>query len=271
MRIAFIGGGNMATALISSLFASRHIVDRIKVADPGEGVAERLQRRWPVACFDNASDAIEDMDAIVLAVKPQVLPAVLEEIKHKVTHEQLVISIVAGIPTSHIAARLPSNPPIVRTMPNTPALIGLGITGMYARVNCSLSQRELTQNLMESAGEVVWLEKECLLDVVTAVSGSGPAYFYYLIEALRNAGANLGLPPEVAAKLALHTAHGASAMAVQSEADVIELRRRVTTPGGTTEAAMDIFSKSHFEDLVNTAVEAATRRGAELAAEEESV
>lgn len=271
MRIAFIGGGNMATALISSLFASRHSVDRIKVADPGEGVRERLQRRWPVACYDNAVDAIEDMDAIVLAVKPQVLPIVLEEIRDKVTHEQLVISIVAGIPTSHIAARLPSNPPIVRTMPNTPALIGLGITGMYARVNCSLAQRELTQNLMESAGEVVWLEKESLLDVVTAVSGSGPAYFYYLIETLRNAGTRLGLPPEVAAKLALHTAHGASAMAVQSDADVIELRKRVTTPGGTTEAAMKIFSESHFEDVVNVAVEAATRRGAELAAEEESL
>lgn len=265
MRIAFIGGGNMATALISSLFASRHSVDRIKVADPGEGVRERLQRRWPVECFDTAADAIEDMDAIVLAVKPQVLPLVLEEIKDIVTHEQLVISIVAGIHTSQIAGKLASDPPIVRTMPNTPALIGLGITGMYARVNCSLAQRELTQNLMESAGEVVWLEKESLLDIVTAVSGSGPAYFYYLIETLRNAGTHLGLPPEVAAKLALHTAHGACAMALQSDADVIELRKRVTTPGGTTEAAMDQFTAGHFEELVNAAVAAATHRGEELA------
>ncbi len=134
-------------------------------------------------------------------------------------------------------------------MPNTPALIGLGITGMYARVNCNLAQRELTQNLMESAGEVVWLDRESLLDVVTAVSGSGPAYFYYLVECLRNAGTRLGLPAEVAAKLALHTAHGASAMAVQSEADVIELRQRVTTPGGTTEAAMEQFNAGHFEQL----------------------
>jgi pyrroline-5-carboxylate reductase len=265
MRIAFIGGGNMATALISSLFASRHNVDRIKVADPGAAAREQLQRRWPVVCFERAAEAIEDMDAIVLAVKPQVLPLVLEEIKDLVTHEQLVISIVAGIPTSQIAAKLSSNPPIVRTMPNTPALIGLGITGMYARVNCNLAQRELTQNLMESAGEVVWLDKESLLDVVTAVSGSGPAYFFYMIETLRNAGTRLGLPPEVSAKLALHTAHGASALAVQSDADVIELRQRVTTPGGTTEAAMEQFSKSHFAEVVNAAVAAATRRGAELA------
>jgi pyrroline-5-carboxylate reductase len=265
MRIAFIGGGNMATALISSLFASRHYVDTIKVANPGKGTRDRLQRRWPVTCFDNARDAIDGMDAIVLAVKPQVLPAVLDEIADSVTHEQLVISIVAGIPTSQIAQKLPANPPIIRTMPNTPALIGLGITGMYARFNCSLAQRELTQNLMESAGEVVWLDNEAQLDVVTAVSGSGPAYFYYLIETLRNAGASLGLPAEVAAKLALHTAHGACAMAAQSDFDVIELRRQVTTPGGTTEAAMEKLAIDHFDQLVSDAVAAATRRGAELA------
>ena len=265
MRIAFIGGGNMATALISSLFASRHNVDRVNVADPGTGVRERLQKRWPVICFERAADALEGMDAIVLAVKPQILPVVLEEIKDLVTHEQLIISIVAGIHTSQIAAQLASNPPIVRTMPNTPALIGLGITGMYARINCNLAQRELTQNLMESAGEVVWLDKESHLDVVTAVSGSGPAYFYYLVETLRKAGTRLGLPAEVAAKLALHTAHGASAMAVKSDMDVVELRQRVTTKGGTTEAAMERLTAGNFEQLVDSAITAATRRGQELA------
>ena len=138
MRIAFIGGGNMATALISSLFASRHDVDRIKVADPDEGVKERLQKKWPVTCYDKAADAIRDMDAIVLAVKPQILPVVLDEIGDLVSDRQLVISIVAGIHTNQIAEHFNSTPPIIRTMPNTPALIGLGITGMYARVNCSL-------------------------------------------------------------------------------------------------------------------------------------
>ena len=267
MRIAFIGGGNMATALISSLFASRHNVNRIKVADPGIGVRERLQKRWPVTCFEKAADAIKDMDAIVLAVKPQVLPMVLEEIGSLVTSNQLVISIVAGIPTSQIAAQLESNPPIVRTMPNTPALIGLGITGMYARINCNLAQRELTQNLMESAGEVVWLDKESLLDVVTAVSGSGPAYFYYLIESLRNAGTRLGLPADVAARLALYTAYGASAMAVQSDVDITELRQRVTTRGGTTEAAMEQLNAGQFDQLIDSAITAATKRGKELADE----
>jgi len=265
MRIGFIGGGNMATALISRLFASRHSIDRVQVADPGAAARDYLQRRWPVTCYEHAADAIKGMDAIVLAVKPQVLPLVLEEIKDLVTDQQLIISIVAGIPTSQIAAHLSSNPPIVRTMPNTPALIGLGITGMYARVNCNFAQRELTQNLMESAGEVVWLDKESLLDVVTAVSGSGPAYFFYLVEALRKAGTRLGLPAEIAAKLALHTAHGASAMAVKSDLDVTELRQKVTTPGGTTEAALEQLNAGHFEELIDAAVTAATRRGRELA------
>lgn len=265
MKIAFVGGGNMATALISSLFASRHNIDRVQVADPGSAKREHLRKRWPVTCFNNATEAIEGMDALVLAVKPQVLPSVLEEIGSLVNDQQLVISIVAGIHTSQIAARLKHNPPIIRTMPNTPALIGLGITGMYARINCNLAQREMTQNLMESAGEVVWLDKESLLDVVTAVSGSGPAYFYYLIECLRNAGTKLGLPADVAAKLALHTAYGASTMALQSDVDVTELRQQVTTPGGTTEAAFKQLDAGHFEQLVERAIEAATKRGQELA------
>jgi len=269
MRIAFIGGGNMATALISSLYASRHNVDRIQVADPGAEARDRLRMRWPVTCYEHAADAIQGMDAIVLAVKPQVLPFVLEEIGDLVSSEQLVISIVAGIHTSQIASKLKSNPPIVRTMPNTPALIGLGITGMYAPINCNFTQRELTQNLMQSAGEVVWLEKESLLDVVTALSGSGPAYIYYLVECLRSAGSRLGLPADVAAKLALHTAHGASAMAVQSDADVTELRQQVTTPGGTTQAAMDVLEAGHFAELMDSAIAAATRRGQELSDEGE--
>jgi pyrroline-5-carboxylate reductase len=264
MRIAFIGGGNIATALINSLYASQHDVDRIQVADPSDEARQRLQKRWPVHCFERSADAIEGMDAIVLAVKPQVLPVVLDEIGERVTSGQLVISIVAGIHTSQISAHLPTNPPVVRTMPNTPALIGLGITGIYAPVHCNLAQRQLAQNLMESAGEVVWLEQENQLDAVTAVSGSGPAYFYYLIECLRNAGTRQGLPAEVAARLALHTAYGACTLAVQSAADVVELREQVTTRGGTTQAAMDVLISRHFAGLMDAAIAAATRRGQEL-------
>ncbi len=261
----------MATALISRLFASHHRVDRIHVADPGVEARERLKRHWPVHCFEIAADAIGGMNAIVLAVKPQVLPIVLEEIGSLVTREQLVISIVAGIHTSQIAARLKSDSPIVRTMPNTPALIGLGITGMYARVNCDLAHREMSQNLMESAGEVVWLDKESLLDVVTAVSGSGPAYFYYLIECLRKAGTRLGLPADIAARLALYTAYGSSTMAVNSKIDVAKLRQQVTTRGGTTEAALEQLDAGQFEQLMESAIRAATKRGQELAGREGQV
>ncbi len=264
MRIAFIGGGNIATALINSLYASHHDVDLIQVSDPSDEARRRLQKRWPVHCFERSLDAIKGMDAIVLAVKPQVLPEVLDEIGERITSTQLVISIVAGIHTSQISARLKANPPIVRTMPNTPALIGLGITGIYAPVHCNLVQRQLAQNLMESAGEVVWLEQENQLDAVTAVSGSGPAYFYYLVECLRNAGTRQGLPFEVAAKLALHTAYGACTMAARSDADVIELREQVTTKDGTTQAAIDVLKARHFAGLIDAAIAAATQRGQEI-------
>ena len=270
MKIAFVGGGNIATALIGSLYASHHDVHRIQVGDPDPGVAGRLQKHWPVLCFDNAADAIEGMEAIVLAVKPQVLPNVLDEIGTRVTDEQMIISIVAGIHTSQIAKKLEASPPIVRTMPNTPALIGMGITGMYAPIHCNLAQRQLAQNLMESAGEVEWLDQEYLLDAVTAVSGSGPAYFYYLVECLRDAGVRQGLPNDVAARLALHTAHGACTLAIRSDADVVELRQRVTTPGGTTQAAMDVFEAGRFATLMDEAVAAATKRGRELSGLEES-
>ena len=267
MKIAIIGGGNMATALIGSLFTSDHNINQIRVAEPGIEARERLEKRWPIKCFDQAAEAIEGMDAIVLAVKPAVVSLVLEEIGGLINSKQMIISIAAGIHSDQISAQISSDSPVVRTMPNTPALIGLGITGMYACDKCSQSQRDYAQRIMESAGEVVWLEEEALLDVVTAISGSGPAYFYYMIEALRDAGTRLGLPVATASKLALYTARGAGAMAVQSHADVSELRRRVTTKGGTTEAALNQFIAANFQQMIDSAVEAATRRGQELANE----
>jgi len=265
MRIAFIGGGNMATALIGGLYASQDQVEQIRVADPGPDVKERLEGQWPLNCFNSAADAISGMDTIVLAVKPQVLPLVLDEISGLVTPDQLVISIVAGIPVSRISEQLGTSQPIVRTMPNTPALIGLGITALYASEVCSQDQRQKADKLMQAGGETVWLENESLLNVVTAVSGSGPAYFFYLIEAMRNAGVRLGLSEEVAGKLALHTAHGASAMAIDGDVDVAELRQRVSSKGGTTEAALETFAAGDFENLVDSAIAAATQRGLELA------
>lgn len=265
MKIAFIGGGNMATALIGGLFASQDQIEQLQVADPSPDVKKRLEGKWPISCFTNATDAIRGMDTIVLAVKPQILPVVLNEIENAVSQHQLVISIVAGIPISQIAGHLGAKQAIVRTMPNTPALIGLGITGLYASSACDQDQRQQAEKLMRAGGEAVWLENEDLLDVVTAVSGSGPAYFYYLIEAMQNAGTRLGLSKEIAGKLALHTAYGASAMAVESDVDVAELRQRVTSRGGTTEAALEALAAGNFEELIDSAITAATKRGQDLA------
>jgi len=265
MRIAFIGGGNMATAMIGGLFAANDVPSKLQVADPNPEVRQRLEERWPISCYPRASAAIKGVDTIVLAVKPQSLPVVLDDIGEFISAGQLVISIVAGIPIKQIATEIKSPAAIIRTMPNIPALIDQGITALYASENCSPTQREVAQNLMHSVGEVVWLEQENLLDVVTAVSGSGPAYFFYLIEAVRNAGTRLGLPVDIAEKLALHTASGASAMALQSDMDVAELRHRVTSKGGTTQAALDKLREGDFEGLVDSAIAAATRRGQELA------
>ena len=265
MKTAFIGGGNMATALISGLFeADPDTV--VQVGDPGAGVKERLENQWPLTCFASAAEAIEGMDVIVLAVKPQILPAVLDEINGRLTAQQLLISIMAGVTTQRIAAGLSVSVPVIRTMPNTPALVGLGITALYAHSNCTSRHREQAQKLMSAAGETVWLEDEGLMDVVTAVSGSGPAYFFYMIEAMRAAGTRLGLPADVASRLALHTALGASTMAVKSDVDVHELRQQVTSSGGTTQAALESMHRSGFEALIDAAVSAAAERGRQLAA-----
>lgn len=255
----------MATALIGGLFAANDVPAKLQVADPNPEVRQRLEGRWPVSCYPRAREAIKGVDTIVLAVKPQNLPEVLEDIGEFISAEQLVISIVAGIPVDQIKAAISSDAAIIRTMPNIPALIDQGITALYASKNCNPEQCRIALNMMQSVGEVVWLEQESLLDVVTAVSGSGPAYFFYLIEAVQNAGTRLGLPADIAEKLALHTASGASAMALQSDLDVAELRHRVTSKGGTTQAALDILREGDFEGLVDSAIAAATRRGQELA------
>jgi pyrroline-5-carboxylate reductase len=261
MKLAFVGGGNVATALISGISQSPLPPEFIHVSDPDESARRRLEERFPVTGFDSTLAAIESAHAIVLAVKPQIMPLVLEEIRGHLEADQLIISVAAGITLEQIAEWLGTDQPVVRCMPNTPALIGKGVTGLYAGPACSEHHRHFAQRVLAAAGATVWLEDEALMDVVTAVSGSGPAYFYFLIEALAEAGRELGLPPQIAADLALHTARGAGDMAVQSELDIAALRQAVTTPGGTTEAALNEFTASGFREMVRRAVGAATERG----------
>lgn len=258
----------MTTALISGISQSPLPPEFIHVSDPDVGARRRLEERFPVTGFDATPDAIRTAHAIVLAVKPQVMPAVLEEISGELEPGQLVISVAAGITLGRIAGFIGKAQPVVRCMPNTPALIGKGITGLCAGPGCTDHHRKFAQRVLAAAGATVWVEDERLMDVVTAVSGSGPAYFYYLVEALTEAGQSLGLPVDVAAALALHTARGAGEMALQSDLDVAELRRAVTTPGGTTEAAIDEFSASDFKAMVRRAVAAATERGRVLSGDE---
>ena len=265
MRIAFIGGGNMATALISGLIRSGTRPNEIHVSEPNELARHRLQTEFGVQTHAGARAAIQNADVIVLAIKPQVMPAVLKELAGAVSGKQLLISIAAGTEISTIQAALGTQQPVVRAMPNTPALIGKGITGLYASPGCTAAQRKASEEILSATGGTIWVDRESLINVVTAVSGSGPAYFFLLTEALREAGHALGLPKDTAAELALRTARGAGAMAGESGVDVAELRKRVTSPGGTTQAALEVFEKGRFRELVLAAVSAATDRGVELA------
>lgn len=264
----------MARALIGGLLNSGHPSEKLRAADPFQDARDQITALGVEASDNNATIA-SDADVIVLAVKPQVLTSVLADMAQALPPNALVLSIVAGIPLATIANALTSgastaatsNQPIVRCMPNTPALLGLGITGMYANSQVSDEQKQLAQTVASAAGEWVWVEKEDDIDAVTAVSGSGPAYFFYLMEAMIEAGAELGLPRDLAAKLTVATATGAAAMASQPGADAAVLRQNVTSPGGTTERALALFDDGQLNPKIRTALAGAAQRSAELARE----
>ncbi|MBJ9977328.1 pyrroline-5-carboxylate reductase [Pseudomonas sp. S75] len=263
-RIAFIGAGNMAASLIGGLRAQGLDAAQIRASDPGADSRARIQAEHGIETFDDNAQAIDGMDVIVLAVKPQVMKAVCESLKPSLKAGQLVVSIAAGITCQSLQQWL-GQVPVVRCMPNTPSLLRQGASGLYATAQVSAEQREQAEQLLRAVGSALWLEHEQQLDAVTAVSGSGPAYFFLLIEAMTAAGEKLGLPREVASQLTLQTALGAAHMAVSSEVDAAELRRRVTSPAGTTEAAITSFQANGFEAVVEQALKAAARRSAELA------
>lgn len=265
MLITFIGGGNMATALISGLVNPPRAHLKIRVVDPSEEARNHLADTFNVPTFTDARQAIEGSDVIVLAVKPQTMPVVLEILKGSVQRGQLLLSIAAGITISSIEEQLGGEYDVIRSMPNTPALIGHGITGATAGRHCHPHQRVQAEEILAAAGEVVWLEKESLMDAVTAVSGTGPAYYFLMTEALAAAARELGLPAETANRLAAITCFGAGAMMASSPDEAVELRRNVTSPGGTTEAAMAILQGDGFQELMLRAVKAARDRSRELA------
>lgn len=265
-KIAFIGGGNMARSLIAGLIRQGHAPADIYVSEPFAEQREVLARDFGVRVYTDNLTAAGAAGVWVLAVKPQVMNQVLEELQPLCPEQApLVVSIAAGVTRTRIAAALGAGARVVRTMPNTPAMIGAGITGLYAGDDVNADERTLVETLLSTAGATVWIEHEAQMDAVTAISGSGPAYFFLMVEALTSAGAQQGLPVATARKLALHTALGAARMAIDSPEDVAVLRQRVTSPGGTTAAALAAFAAGGFTELVASAVRAATERGRELA------
>ncbi|WP_268798453.1 pyrroline-5-carboxylate reductase [Pseudomonas huanghezhanensis] len=263
-RIAFIGAGNMAASLIGGLRAQGVEPDLIRASDPGEETRERVSTEHGIKVFADNAQAVEDADVVLLAVKPQMMKTVCEVLRPHLKPNQLMVSIAAGITCASMKIWL-GEQPIVRCMPNTPALLRQGVSGLYATSEVSAAQRDQAEALLSAVGIALWLDEEQQLDAVTAVSGSGPAYFFLLIEAMTAAGVKLGLPADVAGKLTLQTALGAALMATGSDVDAAELRRRVTSPAGTTEAAIKSFQANGFEAIVENALSAAAHRSAEMA------
>ena len=263
--ILFIGGGNMATSLIGGLIADGCEPGRLRISEPDAQRLNVLQERFGVQTTTDNADASASADVVVLAVKPQTLPAVAMEISSAVqSHQPLVISIAAGIRTDAINRWLGGDVALVRGMPNTPALVQSGATGLFATPTVSTAQRELAESILRAVGLTLWVDNEDLLDAVTAVSGSGPAYFFLFMEAMQAAGTELGLSPADARLLTLQTAFGAARMALESEDPPAVLRARVTSPGGTTERALEVFESEHLRAIMQRALTAARDRSIEL-------
>jgi len=266
MKIAFLGGGNMAGALIGGLLAQGFDAGAISVIEVSESARKRLAAQHGVRASAAPDAATLDSDTLVLAVKPQDMRSALASLG-AAAGSKLVISIAAGLRLADLSRWLSGHRRLVRCMPNTPALIGAGITGLYALPEVSAVEKQQAARILGAVGEVVWVDDEALLDPVTAVSGSGPAYVFWFIEQLAEAGVKLGLPQEVAAKLALQTVLGAAKLAAQSGEAPGTLRERVTSKGGTTEAALRVFAEEGLAERLLRALEAASRRGAELGEE----
>lgn len=268
--IAFIGGGNMAGAIIEGMAAQGTDLANIMVVDHHLPTVERWRVRG-VACEQHCGDALRMANVWVLAVKPQQLAAVLAQARPYLTSQTLVISIAAGIDLQTLSKWLGSESQpftqVVRAMPNTPALVQKGMTGLVASSGVSSAQRQVVQDIMAAVSEVLWVESDDLIDAVTALSGSGPAYVFRFLEALMAGGERLGLTPAQSKQMALATLAGATALAANSPETPAVLRERVTSKGGTTAAALDVLQDKGFHEAVGLAMQAAYDRAGALSKE----
>jgi pyrroline-5-carboxylate reductase len=266
-RLAFIGGGNMAAALIGGLTKRGLPAARIAVADPSVDQLRRLVGDYGIEAADDNAGAARGAEVVILAVKPQHMRAVATGLAPSLSGPPLLISVAAGIPHAALARWLGPQIPLVRAMPNRPALNGFGATGLFAPAGVGAANRALAETIMAAVSATVWVEHESQMDTVTALSGSGPAYFFLFMEALEAAAHERGLPRDVAHQLTLETAFGAAQMARHSPQSLAALREQVTSKGGTTAAALDVLDAAGLRAIVAHAVAAAERRSAELAAE----
>lgn len=264
--LSFIGGGNMARSLIGGLIADGWPVDRLRVADPNSEQRTVLASRFGIVTETDNHAVIQAADVVLLAVKPQVMQDVAQTIGEAVqARRPLVISIAAGIRATDLDRWLGGDCAIVRCMPNTPAMVQSGATGLFANARVTAAQCDLAETILRAVGLTLWLGDEGQMDAVTALSGSGPAYFFLVMEALQAAGVQLGLPADTARLLTLQTAFGAAKMALESAEDAGTLRQRVTSPGGTTERALKVMDEGQLRDLMQKALTAARDRSRELA------
>lgn len=264
-KIGFIGGGNMASSLISGLIASGHSSQQIWVSDIDADRLNSLAEKLKVNITGSNDTLVNETDVLVLAVKPQSIQAVSESISSRVQQKRpLVVSIAAGVSQASLAHWLGKQVAIVRCMPNTPALVLTGATALHANVNVSAEQRDLAENILRAVGLAIWVADEAELDAVTAVSGSGPAYFFLLMEAMEKTALDLGLTDQTARLLVQQTALGAAKIALESSESPEQLRKRVTSPGGTTQSALETFEQGGFMNLVAKALHAARDRSIEM-------
>ena len=263
--LAFIGGGNMARSLIGGLIARGRAGSDLIVSDPVPTQLDSLRSQYGVRVATNNAAAASEAEVVILAVKPQDLRSVTIGMREALeTKRPLLISVAAGIRASDIE-RWAGGLPVVRCMPNRPALQGCGMTGLFATPLVSAQPRELAAEIVSAVGATLWLSEERQMDAVTAISGSGPAYFFLLIEMMEDAGVALGLPREVSRKLAIETAYGSGLMAREASETPAVLRAQVTSKGGTTEAALNHLESHRVRSLFEEAIAAAARRSAELA------
>ena len=258
----------MAGSLIAGLIADGWNPASIRVSDTDTRQLGRLSQRFPIETTSDNARAIEGADVVVMAVKPQVMKNVALTLASSLSRvEPLVISIAAGIPEAALRQWLGDKTAIVRCMPNTPAMVQSGATAMYANPFVTDDQRSIAESILRAVGIIIWVDDEAMMDAVTALSGSGPAYIFLFLEAMQSAGQELGFSGETAYLLALQTVFGAAKMALESQEDAATLRQRVTSPGGTTERAINTLHEGGFEKLVSKALHAAAERSRELARE----